>query len=159
MPNDKQRPDKSERPQQAKKGQVGNQGNQGNQAQEQEMGQDMRQGQGQRHHQRQAQQGGELDGTERARDEQRQGGGPRYGGGPWNVADERGDQRFGHARNDDADPAELTRGSGDNDDDELPSAADPELAQAEANGEIESGGQRSGFGRGEQPRKPKSRES
>lgn len=43
---------------------------------------------------------------ERARDEQREGG-PRYGGGPWEVADERGEQRYGHARNDDAALTEL----------------------------------------------------
>jgi hypothetical protein len=102
--------------------------------------------------------GPELDGTERARDEARQDGGPRYGGEPWSVADERGDRRFGHARNDDADPSELAPGEAENDDDESPSAADPELAAAEAAGEIESGGQREGMGRGEEPRKPKSRE-
>ncbi|MDX2091867.1 MAG: hypothetical protein SFX73_28655 [Kofleriaceae bacterium] len=38
---------------------------------------------------------------ERARDEKREGG-PRYGGGAWEVADERGERRYGHARNDDA---------------------------------------------------------
>jgi hypothetical protein len=73
------------------------------------------------------------------------------------VADERGERRFGHARNDDADPSELARGEAENDDDESPSAADPELAAAEAAGEIESGGQKAGIGRGEKPRKPKSR--
>jgi hypothetical protein len=97
-------------------------------------------------------------GTERARDEQRTDGGPRYGGGPWSVADQRGDQRFGRARNDDADPSELAPGEADNDDDDSPSAADPELARAEAAGEIESGGQRAGMGRGEKPRKLKARE-
>jgi len=107
---------------------------------------------------RKAEQAPELDGTERARDERRESGGPRYGGGAWRVADERGDQRFGHARNDDADPSELAPGAAENDDDESPSAADPELAAAEAAGEIESGGEREGFGRGEHPRKPKSRE-
>ncbi len=97
------------------------------------------------------------DGTERARDEAREGGGPRYGGGPWEVADERGERRFGHARNDDADPSELAPGAAENDDDESPSAADPELAAAEAAAEIESGGQREGIGRTERPRKPKRR--
>jgi hypothetical protein len=97
-------------------------------------------------------------GTERARDEQRTGSGPRYGGGPWSVADERGDQRFGRARNDDADPSELAPGEADYDDDDSPSAADPELADAQAAGEIESGGQRAGMGRGEKPRKLKARE-
>jgi hypothetical protein len=98
-------------------------------------------------------------GTERARDEQRASNSPRYGGGPWRTADEREGQRFGHARNDDADPSELAAREAENDDDEAPNAADPELAAAEAAGEIESGGQRAGMGRGEKPRKPKSRES
>jgi hypothetical protein len=97
-------------------------------------------------------------GTERARDEQRSDGGPRYAGGPWAVADERGDQRFGHARVDDANQSELAPGEADNDDDESPSAADPDLAAAEAAGEIESGGERAGMGRGEKPRKAKSSE-
>ena len=45
---------------------------------------------------------------ERARDEKRENRGPVYGGEKeWKVADERGEQRFGHARNDDADPSEL----------------------------------------------------
>jgi hypothetical protein len=96
-------------------------------------------------------------GTERARDEQRDEPTPRYGGGPWSVADERGDARFGHARNDDADPSELAPREAENDD-ESPSAADPELAAAEAAGEIESGGERAGMRRGEKPRKNKSRE-
>jgi hypothetical protein len=100
---------------------------------------------------------GAKPGTERARDERRVGG-PRYGGGPWAVADERGDKRFGHARVDDADPSELAAREANNDDDESPSAADPELAAAEAAGEIESGGQRAGMRRGEKPRKVKARE-
>jgi hypothetical protein len=95
---------------------------------------------------------------ERTRDEAREDGGPRYGGGPWHLADERGDRRFGHARNDDADPSELARGEAENDDDESPTAADPDLAAAEAAGEIESGGQRAGMRRGEKPRKSKERE-
>jgi hypothetical protein len=75
---------------------------------------------------------------ERARDEQREGG-PRYGGGAWEVADERGDRRFGHARNDEAaltesEPDENTR------------------PEAEDQGSIESGGQRAGIGRPEKPR-------
>jgi hypothetical protein len=94
-------------------------------------------------------------GTERARDESRHGGGPRYGGGPWRSADERGDRRFGHARVDDADPSELAPGEAGNDD-SSPSAADPELAAAA--GEIESSGQRAGMRRGEKPRKVKARE-
>jgi hypothetical protein len=97
-------------------------------------------------------------GTERARDEQRPEGGPRYAGGPWRVADERGDRRFGHARTDDADLSELAPREAANDDNDSPSAADPELAAAEAAGEIESGGQRAGMRRGEKPRKAKSRE-
>src|SRR5262249_51137625 len=100
---------------------------------------------------------GSRPGTERARDEQRDEPTPGYGGGPWSVADERGDARFGHARNDDADPSELAPREAENDDDESPSAADPELAAAAA-GEIESGGERAGMRRGEKPRKNKSRE-
>lgn len=97
-------------------------------------------------------------GTERARDEQRVDGGPRAAGGPWDKMDERGDRRFGHTRADDSDPLELVeRGQGANDDDESPAAADEELAAAEGRGEIESGGQRAGFGRGEEPRKAQSR--
>jgi hypothetical protein len=95
-------------------------------------------------------------GSERARDEQRLGGGPRYGGGPWNIADERGERRFGHARNDDADLSELASHEAENDDDESPSAADPELTAAEAAGKIESGGQIIGMRRGE--RKSRQRE-
>ena len=94
---------------------------------------------------------------ERARDEARQSGGPRYGGGPWRVADERGGRRFGHARNDDADPSELDPGEVDYAVDERPTAGDPDLAAAEAAGDIESGGQRAGIGRGERPRKSKRR--
>jgi hypothetical protein len=97
-------------------------------------------------------------GTERARDEQRSDAGPQYGGQSWPAADKRGDDRFGQARNDDADPSELAPHEAMNDDNDAPNAADPELADAEAAGEIESGGQRAGMGRGEQPRKPKSRE-
>ena len=102
--------------------------------------------------------GASRPGTERARDEQRDTKTPRYAGGPWQVADERGEQRFGHARIDDAGPSELAPGEAENDDDESPSAADPELAAAEAAGEIESGGQRAGFGRREKPHKSKERE-
>jgi hypothetical protein len=142
MPNQNQRPDKSE-PKNGD-GQV--------QDQNEDQDQDQDQGQGQE------QVAQELDGTELGRDKQRQGGGPRYGGGAWDLAEERGDRRFGHARNDDADPSELAPGAAENDDNESPSAADPELAAAEQNAEIESGGQRAGFGRGEEPRKPKSRE-
>ena len=78
---------------------------------------------------------------ERKRDEEREGG-PRYGGEAWEVADERGDNRFGHARNDDAEPSELVK-------------ADPDIAEADEN--IESSGEQAGIGRGEKPRKPKAR--
>jgi hypothetical protein len=111
-----------------------------------------------------------LDGTERARDEQRDDDRPRYGGGAWEVADERGAQRFGHARNDDADPSELSRGTHAVDDDEWPGAdaSLPTGATGEAqdivertdaadDGATERGQERAGFGRGEQPRKPKAR--
>lgn len=104
-------------------------------------------------------------GTERARDEQRKDRGPVYGGQKdWGLADEREGQRFGHARNDDAEPLELIGRAhgpdelkGQNDDDTSPAAADDELADAEDKGEIESGGQRAGMSRGEKPRKAKSR--
>ncbi len=106
---------------------------------------------------------------ERARDEQRKGG-PRYGGGAWKVADERAGRRFGHARNDDADPSELSKGMHSVDDDEWPgddaslrtgasgeSAVIAERVAAADTGEAESGGQRAGFGRGEKPSKPRAR--
>ena len=48
-------------------------------------------------------------------------------------------------------------GEAANDDDESPSAADEELAAEERAGRIESGGQRTGMGRPEKPRKPKAR--
>jgi hypothetical protein len=76
---------------------------------------------------------------ERARDEQREGG-PRYGGGAWEVADERGDRRFGHARNDEATLSEV----------EPTENARPE---EEDQGSIESGGQRVGIGHPEKPRR------
>ena len=109
-------------------------------------------------------------GTERARDEQREGGGPRYGGEQWEVADERGDRRFGVARNDDSDPSELSKGSKAVDDDEWPGhdasvqgaprGESEDIAERTAagdGGETENGGQRAGFGRGEKPQKPKAR--
>jgi hypothetical protein len=102
---------------------------------------------------------GDHPGSERGRDEQRDDAGPQYGGGPWREADRRGDdERFGHARNDDADPSELAPREAENDDNDAPNAADPDLAAAEEAAEIESGGQRAGMGRGEKPRKPKSEE-
>lgn len=92
-------------------------------------------------------------GTERGRDEQRDEKTARYGGGPWQVADDRGARRFGRARNDDADPSELAPGEADRGDDESPSAADPELAAAEAAREIVSGGEITGMHRPDKPRK------
>ncbi|MBC7978581.1 MAG: hypothetical protein H7138_26650, partial [Myxococcales bacterium] len=92
-------------------------------------------------------------GTELARDEQRNGG-PRHGGEDWKAAADRGERRVGEAR---INAPSLP----DNDDDESPTAADPELAAAEDTTgieAIESGGERAGMGRGEAPRKPKSRE-
>jgi hypothetical protein len=100
-------------------------------------------------------------GSERARDEQREDGGPRYGGEAWEVADERGDRRFGVARNDDADPSELSKGTHAVDDDEWPNSdatgASNEAAGARDNGETESGGQHAGMRRGDKPQKPKAR--
>jgi hypothetical protein len=97
-------------------------------------------------------------GGERHRDETRDGG-PRYGGETWEVADERGERRFGHARIDDANPSELAPGEADYDDDRTPAAADPELAAAEQRREIESGGEREGIRRGARPHRVKQRES
>ncbi len=96
------------------------------------------------------------EGSERHRDEQRTDGGPRYGGEAWKVADERGDNRFGHARNDDADPSELKPGEGEEGDDAMRVDADqPEGNEAHA---TESSGQQAGMRRGEKPRKSKDRE-
>jgi hypothetical protein len=81
-------------------------------------------------------------GSERARDEQRSDRTPRYAGAPWEVADERApDERFGKARTDDSDPSELASWERD----------------VVADTGIESGAGKSGFGRGEKPRKPKAR--
>jgi hypothetical protein len=104
-------------------------------------------------------------GTERTRDEQREGGGPRYAGGEWQVADERGEGRYGHARTDDADPSELApdEAESQHDDSDLLGVAEPDLATAERERErarereIESSGQQAGMRRGEKPRKPTSR--
>jgi hypothetical protein len=96
-------------------------------------------------------------GTERKRDEAREGGGPRAAGGPWDQMDKRGDRRFGHTRYDDSDPLTMIHGDPENDDDTSPNAADPDLAAEEAAGLIESGGEHAGFGRGDKPRKPKAR--
>ena len=113
----------------------------------------------------------EPNGSERARDEQRSDGGPRYGGEAWEVADKRGDDRFGKARNDDAEPSEVVRASEDpeaeleeghdeNLDAEAKFAAETgEMSRSTSSGDevVESGGEMAGMGRGEKPRKPKSR--
>jgi hypothetical protein len=107
---------------------------------------------------------GAKPGSERARDEQRAGGGPRYGGEAWDVADERGDKRFGVARNDDSNPSELSKGEAVADDDGWP--GDDAIGKAHAqetaadeldDGTAENGGQRAGMNRGESPQKPKAR--
>lgn len=93
-------------------------------------------------------------GGERERDEQRTDAGPQYGGGSWSEADRGENERFGHARNDAADPVGLVRAEQDEDADD----ADPDRDAVDASGEIdstESGGERAGMGRGEQPRKSK----
>ena len=98
---------------------------------------------------------GAKPGTERARDEQREGGGPRYGGEAWDVADERGERRFGVARNDDSDPSELSKGEANVDDDHWPgddSIVKPHAEEAADDGTAETGGQREGMNRGEKPR-------
>ncbi len=113
----------------------------------------------------------EPTGSERSLDEQRVTGGPRYGGEAWKVADERGDNRFGKARNDDADPSEVVR-AGEDPEAEVEPGHDENLAaemKAATTGEmarqtkaafadnevIASGGEMAGMGRGEKPRKPK----
>lgn len=95
-------------------------------------------------------------GTERARDEQRKAGGPRYGGQPWQAADERGEQRFGHVRNDDANPSELVPASADLGDDDSPTDGDA----AEAPGELVGSSEHAGMGRGDHPRtaRPRARD-
>lgn len=93
-----------------------------------------------------------------SRDKARQESGPQYGGKPWDVAEERGDKRFGPPRNDDANPSELDPGEADFAADDMRATGDPDLMAAEAESLVESSGQHEGFGRGEKPRKPKSRD-
>jgi len=81
---------------------------------------------------------------ERARDEKREGG-PRYGGTEWEVADERGDRRFGHARNDDAAITEI--------EESMKAAREEDQGAEQDEGIVESGGQRIGIGRPEKPRR------
>ncbi len=70
-------------------------------------------------------------GSERARDEQRSDAGAQHHGESWKEAD----------------------------DDGVPATHDDSTqVAAEDNGEVESGGQHAGMGRGEKPRKPKSEE-
>ena len=94
-------------------------------------------------------------GSERALDEAREGG-PRYGGGDWDVADERGELRYGHARNDDGETAQATSLDADAEPGER--TDDPDLQLDEPTGDIEASGQHAGMGRGEKPRKTKSEE-
>jgi hypothetical protein len=94
---------------------------------------------------------GAKPGTERARDEQREGGGPRYAGGEWESADAREpDERFGITRADAADVTEAGRprdlGELDQEQLEAEELGDEELAEADR--EVEGGGQREGSGRG-----------
>ena len=95
---------------------------------------------------------------ERARDEKREGG-ARYGGTVWGVADERGDRRFGHARNDDAAITEIEesmKAAREQDQEEAAEAEDLEYPAEdveEVEGVVESGGQRVGIGRPEKPRR------
>ena len=72
------------------------------------------------------------------RDRQRDDGGPTYGGEGWDAADQRGDQRYGKARNDDADPSTLVKAGED--------------ADNVADTEIESGGEQEGMGHRQAPR-------
>lgn len=95
-------------------------------------------------------------GTERTRDERRPGG-PRNGGEPWEAAAKRGNERFGHLRNDDANASELASDAADNMDGDSPAAADAELASAEASGAIVGSGEHAGMGRGDHPHASTSR--
>lgn len=72
-------------------------------------------------------------GSERDLDEQRTSHGPQYEGADWKAADADKDVRIGHAHKTDA---------------------EPDLTAAE----VASGGEHAGMGRGEKPRKTKSRE-
>ena len=77
---------------------------------------------------------------ERKRDEKREEH-PSYGGQNWDAADKRGEnERFGQARNDDANPLELIR-------------VDKDVKDAD--GAVETGAEHAGMGRGEEPRMPK----
>jgi hypothetical protein len=78
----------------------------------------------------------EKPGSEIAADAKRDDDNPKYGGKQWDVAEERGEQRFGVARNDDG---------------------GTHLDSTDQVTEGESGGERAGMARGEAPRKPKSR--
>lgn len=111
----------------------------------------------------------EPTGSERARDEQRSDGGPRYGGEAWKVADQRGGNRFGKARNDDAEPSEVVR-AGEDPEAEVEEGHDENLEAeakfAEGTGQVErssaaevveSSGEIAGMGRGDKPRKAKPR--
>ena len=95
-------------------------------------------------------------GTERTRDDRRPDG-PRNGGEPWQAADKRGNERFGHLRNDDANPSELAPAAADNMEDDSPAAADQELAAAEASGAIVGSAEHAGMGRGDHPHESTSR--
>lgn len=109
---------------------------------------------------------GQPSGSERARDEQREEGGPRYGGEAWKVADERGEDRYGKARNDDANPLELVKPGQQDEDEEGQATAAADVTSGDAQegassdqspASVESGGETAGMGRGEKPRKPKAR--
>lgn len=99
-------------------------------------------------------------GSERGRDEQRTSAGPQYGGEAWKVADDRGaNERFGHARNDDAEPSEIGTAHDivqpdDADDPEI-EAKDPDTAVTYPG--HESSGEREGIHRGAKPLKDKVR--
>jgi hypothetical protein len=78
----------------------------------------------------------EHPGSERERDAQRNDAGPQYGGEPWDAADRRGDdERFGHARNDAADPLQASATKPPKEPDETADEADDE----EEDGEQEDG--------------------
>lgn len=75
---------------------------------------------------------GAKPGSERARDEQRRDAGPQHHGESWKDADAH--------------------------EEVPPTSSEPTQVTAADNGEVESGGQHAGMGRGEKPRKLKSQE-
>lgn len=94
-------------------------------------------------------------GTERRRDERRPDRGPTYGGEDWEAADARGGDRFGVARNDDADPAVFGPDEKETEESELTLKDLQRAAPGADLPHVEMGGEKAGIRRGEKPRKSK----